>query len=178
MDVVLRVARPGDGADLARGWLDGGTYLAALDSERFQVPDEHGLVEWFEELLARPASDDAVWLVAEVDGLVMGNVAAELHRPVGIAGRQLLRSLGETRLFVSALAVERAHQRRGVATLLMEAVEQWGRERGATWVSLDTWIHSEQSVPFYEQRMGYRRASIIFEKHLGDRGRRDDQGAR
>ena len=90
---------------------------------------------------------------------------------------QLLRSLGETRLFVSALAVERAYQRRGVATRLMEAVEQWGRERGATLVSLDTWIDSEQSVPFYERRMGYRRASIIFEKVLEDPSRRDDQDA-
>jgi ribosomal protein S18 acetylase RimI-like enzyme len=178
MDVVLRPARPGDGADLARGWLDGCNYYAALDAERFQIPDEHGLAEWFEGLLARPASEDTVWLVAEVDGLVVGNVAAELHRPVETAERQLLRSLGETRLFVSALGVERAYQRRGVATRLMEAVERWGRERGATLVSLDTWVHSEQSVPFYERRMGYRRASIIFEKVLEDPGRRDDQAAR
>jgi hypothetical protein len=33
-------------------------------------------------------------------------------------------------------------------------------------------------VPFYEQRMGYRRASIIFEKVLEDPGRRDDHDAR
>ena len=55
---------------------------------------------------------------------------------------------------------------RGVATRLMEAVEQWGRDHGAVLASLDTWAHSTQSVPFYEQRMGYQRASIIFEKRL------------
>jgi GNAT superfamily N-acetyltransferase len=166
MNVTVRPARPGDGADLARGWLDGCRYYAALDPERFQVPDDDGLVEWFEELLARPASKDKAWLVAEVDGVVVGNVSAELHGPVDTAARQLLRFLGETRLFVSALSVEEAYQRRGVATRLMEAVEQWGRQRGAVFVSLDTWIHSRLSVPFYEQRMGYRRASIVFEKRL------------
>jgi GNAT superfamily N-acetyltransferase len=169
MDVTIRPARPGDGADLARGWLEGCRWYAAQDPERFQVPDDEGLVEWLEELLARPASEDRVWLVAEVDGVVVGNVAAELHGPLDTAARQLLRYLGEPRLFVSALGVEQAYQRHGVATRLMEAVEQWGRDRGAVFVSLDTWIHSRQSVPFYERRMGYRRASIVFEKRLNGR---------
>jgi hypothetical protein len=47
-------------------------------------------------LVARPTAKDEIWLVAEVDGVVVGNVAAELHRPVETAARQLLRSLGET----------------------------------------------------------------------------------
>jgi GNAT superfamily N-acetyltransferase len=170
MEVTIRPARPGDGIDLARGWLDGCRYYAALDPERFQVPDDDGLAEWFEEMLARPASNDEVWLVAEVDGVVVGNVSAELHGPIDTAARQLLRFLSETRLFVSALGVEETYQRRGVATRLMEAVEQWGRQRGAVLVSLDTWIHSRLSVPFYEQRMGYRRASIVFEKRLDTPG--------
>lgn len=170
MDVIIRPARPGDGIDLARGWLDGCRYYAALDPQRFQVPDDDGLAEAFEESLARPASEDTAWLVAEVDGAVVGNVSAELHRPIETAAQQLLRYLGETRLFVSALGVEAAHQRRGVATRLMEAVEQWGRDRGAVLVSLDTWIDSPQSVPFYERRMGYRRASIVFEKRLDSGG--------
>jgi ribosomal protein S18 acetylase RimI-like enzyme len=170
MDVIVRSARPGDGADLARGWLDGCRYYAALDPERFQIPEADGLAEWFEELLARPVSTDKVWLVAEVDGVVVGNVSAELHGPVDTAARQLLRLLGETRLFVGALGVEEAYQRQGIATRLMEAVEHWGRDRGAVCVSLDTWIHSRRSVPFYERRMGYHRASIVFEKRLDNPG--------
>ena len=105
-----------------------------------------------------------------MDGVVVGNVSAELHRPIDTASRQLLRFLGETRLFVSALGVEDAYPRRGVATRLMEAVQRWGRDRGTVFVSLDTWVHSRQSVPFYERRVGYRRASIIFEKRLDSPG--------
>jgi hypothetical protein len=37
-------------------------------------------------------------------------------------------------------------------------------------VSLDTWIHSALSVPYYERRMGYQRASVIFEKRLDSPG--------
>lgn len=166
MEVVVRSARPGDGADLAQAWIDSCRYYAALDPERFQVPGDDGLAEWFEESLRRPHSSDEVRLVAEVSGKVVGYVSAVLQRPVDNAARQLLRFLGETRLFVSALMVEDAYRRRGVATRLLGTVEQWGRDRGAVLVSLDTWAHSPISVPFYEDRMGYRRASIVFEKRL------------
>lgn len=33
-------------------------------------------------------------------------------------------------------------------------------------ISLDTYLHSPLSVPFYEQRMGYRRQSVAFQKDL------------
>jgi GNAT superfamily N-acetyltransferase len=166
MEVTVRAARPGDGPDLARGWLDGSRYYTALDPERFQVPESDGLAEWFEELLARPRSEDELWLVAEVDGGVVGTVNAVLQRPIDTAARQVLRSLGTTRLLVEALAVEADYQRHGIATKLMEAAEHWGRERGARLASLDTWTRSPLSVPFYERRMGYERASIVFEKRL------------
>ena len=45
-----------------------------------------------------------------MDGVVVGQVSAELLLPMETAARQLLRFLGETRLFVSALGVERAYQ--------------------------------------------------------------------
>jgi GNAT superfamily N-acetyltransferase len=166
MDVIVRPARPGDGADLARGWLEGSRYYTALDSERFQVPESDGLAEWFEELLARPRTEDELWLVAEVDGAVVGTINAVLQRPIDTAARQVLRSLGSTRLLVEALGVEAAHQRHGIATRLLGAAEQWGRDRGALLSSLDTWTGSPVSVPFYERRMGYQRVSIVFEKRL------------
>jgi GNAT superfamily N-acetyltransferase len=166
LDIVVRPVRLGDAADLASGWVDGARYYAALDPGRFQVPDQDGLVEWMMEEIRRPRSEAEVWLVAEVDGRVVGTVAAVLQRPAETAGRQIMRYLSQTRLLVNALSVEQAYHRRGVGTKLMESVERWGRARGATLVSLDTWIHSPSSVPFYERRMGYQRTSIVFEKRL------------
>jgi GNAT superfamily N-acetyltransferase len=164
--LVVRPARPGDAADLARNWIDAARHYAELDGDAFQVPPVDGLAEWFEELLGRPRSEDAVWLVAEVDGRVVGDVSARLERPTEDTERQLLRDLGRVRLYVDALGVEEAYRRRGVGARLMDAVEEWGRAKGAVRAVLTTYYASPLSVPFYEHGMGYRRRSIVFEKWL------------
>jgi GNAT superfamily N-acetyltransferase len=164
--LVVRPARPGDARDLVGNWLDTARHYVELDADAFQVPAADGLVEWFEELLQRPRSEDAVWLVAEVDGRVVGDVAARLERPVEDADHQLLRDLGRVRLAVDALGVQEAYRRRGVGASLMHAVEDWGRAKGAVRSVLTTHHASPLSVPFYEQGMGYARRSIVFEKRL------------
>jgi GNAT superfamily N-acetyltransferase len=164
--IVVRAARPGDGAGLAQSWLDAGSYYAALAPELFQVPGSEGLVEWVEQRLARPRPPDTIWLVAEVDGQPVGDIHARLDRPMPDAGRQLVREVGQLRVFVTALVVQAAWRRQGVGTRLLEAVESWGRQQGATLISLDTFIGSPLSVPFYELRMGYQRRAIIFHKRL------------
>jgi GNAT superfamily N-acetyltransferase len=164
--IVVRPAQPGDGRDLARGYLQSCRYYAQLDPEAFQVPTTDGLIEWMEASLQRPRSQDNLWLVAEVDGRVVGNVEARLERPVADAARQRLRELGQVRVWVNLLDVDESCRRRGVATRLMHEVEQWGRANGATLVALDTYVGSPLSVPFYEERMGYRRQAVIYRKAL------------
>jgi GNAT superfamily N-acetyltransferase len=146
--------------------MDAARHYAELDADAFQVPPADGLVAWFEELVQRPPSEDTVWLVAEVDGRVVGDVSARLERPTEDAARQLLRDLGRVLLYVDALGVEEAYRRRGVGARLMQAVEEWGRDKGAVRSVLTTYHASPLSVPFYEQRMGYDRRSIVFEKRL------------
>ena len=147
-------------------WVDVARHYVELDADAFQVPAADGLVGWFEGLLQRPRSEDAVWLVAEVDGRVVGDVSARLERPAQDAARQLLRDLGRVRLYVDALGVAEAYRRRGVGARLLHAVEQWGRGKGAVRSVLTTYQASPLSVPFYEQGMGYERRSIVFEKRL------------
>jgi GNAT superfamily N-acetyltransferase len=67
---------------------------------------------------------------------------------------------------VDALIVVREHWRQGSGTALLQAAESWGRDMGAEIVRLDTYAQSPVSVPFYEQRMGYLRRSIVFQKRL------------
>jgi GNAT superfamily N-acetyltransferase len=164
--LVVRAARASDAADLARNWIEVARHLVELDPEAAQVPSTDGLVEFFEKRLGRPGSEDSVWLVAEVGGQVIGAISARLERPAEDAARQVVRYLGQIRVYVDALSVAEAYRRQGVGTRLMEAVEQWGRDRGAVCVMLDTHARSPLSVPFYERRMGYRRRSIVFEKRL------------
>jgi GNAT superfamily N-acetyltransferase len=164
--LVVRPARTSDAAEVARTWTEVAHHYVEFDPDAYQVPSTDGLVEFFEELLGRPRSEDSVWLVAEIDGQVIGDISAHLERPAKDAERQMVRYLGETRVYVDALAVAEASRREGVGTRLMQAIEQWGRDQGAVRVMLDTHAGSPLSVPFYEQRMGYRRRSIVFEKRL------------
>ena len=48
----------------------------------------------------------------------------------------------------------------------IEELERWGREHGATLASTDTYIHSPLSVPFWQERMGYRPRSLVMWKRL------------
>jgi GNAT superfamily N-acetyltransferase len=164
--IRVRPARQGDGKDLARGWIDTGRHYAALDPDAFQVPAAAGLADWLEELLRQPRTDDTIWLVAEVDSRVVGSVEAHLERPASDATRQVLLDLARVRVFVDALGVEEAYRRQGVGTRLMQAVEAWGRDRGAQRILLTTFAASPTSMPFYQHRMGYQQRSVGFVKHL------------
>jgi GNAT superfamily N-acetyltransferase len=163
--VTVRRPTPEDSEALARSWRDGGRELLELSPMRFRIPDERGLVAFFREDLAAPPRQDLLSLVAEVGGELAGSVEAELRPALESARFQVLEHLGRPRVYVNHLRVEPRFRRRGVATALMAAVEEWGREQGAGTIALDTYAESPLSVPFYEA-IGYARASIVFEKRL------------
>lgn len=164
--IRIRQARPGDGDDMARGWVDAGKLYASFDPEAFQVPAATGLGAWFEEFLTAPHSEAEVTFVAEIEGRVVGFVEASFQPPFETASRQILRELVHPRLVVGALVVEEAFRHQGVGTLLMDAAETWGRDNGAVTASVETYFASPISMPFYESRMGYGRRSVGFRKPL------------
>jgi ribosomal protein S18 acetylase RimI-like enzyme len=132
--ITLRPPRIADAGALARIWVGVCRYYAEMDPEAFQVPKEDGLVEWFVGFLGEPSPTDGLSLVAEIDGEVVGSIEARLIHPIEGAERQLLRELGDKRLSIETLTVERDHwqTRSGVGSALMEAAEAWAKERGAT----------------------------------------------
>ena len=166
MAVEVRDAQPGDGAALATVWLDNARYYVELFPDDFRMPDEVGLGEWFEVQLGQPPSPSEVHLVAVVDGLVRAFVYARLTEPAEQASRQMLADYPYRRVHVEALDTAEAFQRRGFATLLVEAVEAWARDKGARAISAETYLQSPVSIPFWEQRMGYRRRSVKLTKRL------------
>jgi GNAT superfamily N-acetyltransferase len=163
--VEIRDARPGDGEALAAMWSEEGRYYAALDPDAFQVPTEDGIVEWIEELLARPR-EDFRHLVAELEGQVAGYVLVRIQPAADPERRQIVREIGERRAVIEALGTAEAFQQRGVATALVEAAEEWAGEQGAVRVWTWTYIDSPLSVPFWERRMRYRRREVKLQKPL------------
>ena len=165
-EIVVRDVRPADGAALSRIWLDVAKYYVELDPDAFQVPDEEGLAQWFENDLREDLPDNWRTLVAEVRGEPAGWVTGHVEPPHPHAGRNFVRSITETRLVVDALIVAPSLWRNGVGSRLMGKIEEWARSQGASLSTLDTYVHSPVSVPFYETRMGYERRSLNFVKQL------------
>src|SRR6266540_6011441 len=166
MSVEIRAARSGDGPGLARIWLDNARYYVTLFPDDFRVPDEDGLVDFFETLLARPHYESELHLFAVTGGTVAAFAYARLIEPDEHANRQMLADHPHRRVHLEALGTADAFQRRGLATRLVEAVEAWAREHGARAIGAETYLDSPASIPFWEQRMGYRRRSVKLTKRL------------
>ena len=66
---------------------------------------------------------------------------------------------------VEVLAVETGAERQGVARALMEAVEQWARRRGYTWVTLNVFDRNTRAKGLYD-RLGYQPETIHYRKDL------------
>jgi GNAT superfamily N-acetyltransferase len=165
-EISIREARPGDGEGLARIWTENAQYYLGLAPDDFQLPQAEGLAEFLDPN-PESESDARVFLVAEVDGELAGYGVASLTPPLESANRQYVPYHAETRMYIDALGVGDEHQRRGLATRLVEELEQWGRERGATLAATDTYVESPLSVPFWQERMGYRPRSVVMWKRLG-----------
>jgi GNAT superfamily N-acetyltransferase len=166
MRVEIRGARPGDGAGLAGIWLENARYYVRLFPDDFRMPDHVGLAESFEARLAAASDASELRLVAVVEGEVAAFVSARLADPDEGAAREMLADRPYRRVHVETLGTADAFQRQGLATRLVEAVEAWAREQGAHVITAGTYLDSPVAVPFWEQRMGYRRRSVILDKRL------------
>jgi GNAT superfamily N-acetyltransferase len=162
MNVVVRSQKWGDGEGIARAWRDTGEFYAALAPEHFQVPEDAGLAESFD---ATVASKDELRIVAELDAVFVGWLVARFETREADASKEFVRDHGKDRVAVDALLVHRDAWRHGVGSGLLDAAEEWGRERGATVIRLDTYSRSPVSVPFY-RRHGYSERSVVFTKDL------------
>jgi GNAT superfamily N-acetyltransferase len=165
---VIRPAGREDAAQLADLWIEFGMYYEAIDPIQFQIPSSDGLVGWTEEMIARERTDDETWLVAEQDDRVIGYVQAQVLRPEEGAARHILRTTRVATVKIDSLIVTDDARRVGVGTELMRAVEAWGLERGATEAFVISYAHSPTSVPFYEQRMGYKQQTTGYWRPLGE----------
>ncbi len=108
----------------------------------------------------------ALRLVAEVDGEIVGVLAARVtsdEQGNGLGGDP---ERAEKRLLISYLATAADRRRTGIGTRLVEAAEEWGRQSGATVAATTTYQGSPLSVPFWEDRMGYEELATSLEKRL------------
>ena len=162
-EIVVRPATRDDADGLATLSLESSAYYARIAPELFAEGQQEGFSDWI-----AAAWDDGpatLALVAEIDGTLAGYVEAVVQEPEPWRRFFGNRDFRVRRLHVNAVLTAEAYRRRGVATLLVQRAEAWGRERGAVVALLDTWADSPVSVPFWE-RQRYARRTIVFRKEL------------
>lgn len=164
--MIIRPPLAEDAEGLALAARDLAEQYAALEPDRFSVPDRGAQISHFREALARPSREDVIWLVAEVDGEAVGEAIAELHEPVPNATVQPQLDVRRRRVYLGYLAVQARCRGRGVGGRLLDAVEEWAREQGAELIATDTNLRSNVgAVEFYE-RHGYERQAVVLRKRL------------
>jgi GNAT superfamily N-acetyltransferase len=164
--ITVRAARPGDGPAIARIHLQAARYYVELAPSDFRVPDEEGLGEALDPRAEILGDTSTLFLVAEVEGEVGSVLIARLLPPHARPGVQIQPDLGKTRLEIGYLETDERFRRRGLATRLVSAAEEWGRSNGASVAVTDTYHASPLSVPFWTERMGYEPRSVNLRKML------------
>ena len=159
--VVLRPGTAGDVDALAEISVSSARHHAALDPEFYAVPVREAVATSLREALERENDADAVRLVAEVDGVVVGSATVELRSPS--PGSMLRPQLGAS----VGLAVLDDRRGAGIGSRLMEAAEAWASERGASLMMLDASAANADALRFYEQRHGYRLSGVLLRKRIG-----------
>lgn len=112
------------------------------------------------------SGDLALRLVAEVDGEIVGVLAARLTSNENGNGQVGGHAPADKRLLISYLATAAGSRRSGIGTRLVQTAEDWGRRAGATVAETTTFQGSPLAVPFWEDRMGYEELATSLEKRL------------
>ena len=118
--------------------------------------DEATLREVFDRYLQRP---DAVALVAEEDGRVVGFMDMELRTRLNFATPQA---------WIPDLVVDGSARRRGAGAALLARAEEIARERGCWGMTLESATWRTEAHAFYESQ-GWKYGGKSFAKPLSDR---------
>jgi ribosomal protein S18 acetylase RimI-like enzyme len=133
-----------------------------FDRERFMNPGDDPEVGYAAFLRAQLDEPDAVILVAERHGVLLGYVYAAIEPPSW-------KDLRERAGYVHDLIVHPEERRGGVATALLEAALQWLRGHDTPRVVLSTSPHNEAAQALFA-RLGFRRTMIEMTRELRDGG--------
>jgi GNAT superfamily N-acetyltransferase len=100
---------------------------------------------------------DHCYLVAELDGEVVGFATAHSRESPLYPGRYGI---------ISAMAISEAHQRKGLGTQLLAAVENWFRSQGCMYVRVTSASHRTDAAHRFYPAAGYRQTGVRFDKRL------------
>jgi ribosomal protein S18 acetylase RimI-like enzyme len=160
--ISIRPAAPADADGIAQAFVESAEYHVHLDYERYAVPAVETISARYREGRHHPpcAAGEAITLIAELDGEIVGFVDVQLEQSPDWMHRKMVYC------HIAEIAVRGAHRNQGIGGRLLRAAEDWGRQHGAEFASLEYHAANVRAIVFYEQRMGYRAASVTAIKRL------------
>jgi GNAT superfamily N-acetyltransferase len=108
----------------------------------YTIPSLEDLTEMFGNLLDQKT---ARIFIAELDDECVGYAGATLHQPA-----PTLLTHADSLIALDQLSVAPLGRRHGVATALLEAVRNAGREAGCRRLLTDVWDFNEDALSFYK----------------------------
>jgi ribosomal protein S18 acetylase RimI-like enzyme len=140
---VVRRATEDDLQDVVRLFRD-----LSAHQERWRVfPSRADLTEEMRRRYQAELDDpDALLVVAEEDGRIVGMAAGHIHKPSSMS-EELAVELG-------SVYVEPGYRQRGLASALTSEVARFARERGVERITLKTFAQNEEALRAWE-RIGF-----------------------
>jgi GNAT superfamily N-acetyltransferase len=160
IEIRPAVSRDADG--IARIFLESAEYHAELDPERYSVPTVETISARYREGRQHPsdAGREVLTLVAELSAEIVGFIDARLEQSPDAMHREMIYCV------IAEIAVRRGHRSQGIGGRLLRAAEDWGRRLGAEFALLEYHNANMRASLFYQERMGYRAASVTAIKRL------------
>ena len=160
--VALRPAVFEDAHGIAVALLESAEHHASLDPERYFVPAFETLLTRYQNSLRelRSGAAGAIMLVAEQNGEIIGFIEAKIEQSPDPMHRRM------TFCHVAEVVVKSQHRSQGIGAQLLHGVEEWGREQGADFASLEYHIANTRAGAFYQRKMGYGPAAVTAIKRL------------
>lgn len=143
-EVVVRPAEPADEPALLE-------LLDELDRSQYAWRVFEPRPSYRDDLLSRyraiRADPDAVHLVADEDGRVVGMGVGVVHHPSSLSD--------EPSVEISSFVIRPSHRGRGIGAALAEEVARFARRRGVLHLDLRVFAENEAAVAFWG-RLGFR----------------------
>uniref|UniRef100_Q01YA7 GCN5-related N-acetyltransferase n=1 Tax=Solibacter usitatus (strain Ellin6076) TaxID=234267 RepID=Q01YA7_SOLUE len=160
--IEIRAAVPEDAGGIARTFLESAEYHAGLDPERYLIPTVEAISTRYREGRQHAVDTGAsgITLVAALSVEIVGFIDARLEQSSDAMHRTM------TYCHIAEIAVRRAHWSQGIGRRLLVAAEDWGRELGAEFASLEYHVANTRASLFYQELLGYRPAAITAIKRL------------
>jgi len=157
--IEIRPAVPEDADGIARTFLESAEYHAELDPERYAAPAIEMISARYREG-QQHAGRDVITLVAELSGEILGFIDARLEKSTDAMHREMIYC------HIGEIAVRCRYRNQGIGGRLLRAAEDWGHGLGAEFASLEYHAANARASLLYQERMGYRLASITVIKRL------------